>query len=200
MSNMTKGSLGELSQAANMGLAEAFMSADTIILVDTSGSMQDRDDIAETVGMFGTPQYGQKYGPTRYERACAELIKLQANLSGRIAVMSFSSHTVYCPGGVPDFLQGGTNIAEALRFVHIADGVVDRFVLISDGEPQEPEAALAEARKFTTPISTIFIGSEGGPGQAFLKRLADASGGTAQTIQQAGLLAEKIEVLMLTAA
>jgi hypothetical protein len=183
MTAITKGSLSALANGANVGLAEAFMSADTIIIVDTSGSMDSRDGD----------------GFTRYERACSELRQLQANLSGRIAVISFSSGVQFDPGGVPTFHGGGTNMAEALRYVHIADGLVDRFILISDGEPDSAQDALVEAKKFTTRIDTIYIGAEGGHGAAFLKKLAAASGGTAQSIKQAGLLAEKIEVLMLTA-
>lgn len=184
MSNIVKGSLSQLAQASNMGLAEAFLSADTIILVDTSGSMASTDGDSQT----------------RYDRACQELTKLQANLAGRIAVIAFSSGPQFCPGGVPTFFGFGTNVAEVLKYVYVADGVVDRFILISDGHPDDEQAALDKAKKFTTKIDTVYIGPEGGHGQGFLKRLAAASGGKAQTIQQAGLLAEKIEVLMLAAA
>lgn len=180
--SIVKGSLSQLAQASNVGLAEAFMTADTIILVDTSGSMDNTDPGCQK---------------TRYQLACQELKKLQAHLAGRIVVISFSTGAQFCPGGVPAYIGMYTDVAEALRFVHVADGVVDRFILISDGHPDSEYEALAEAEKFTTRIDCIYIGPEGGSGHGFLKRLADASGGKAQTIQQAGLLAEKIEVLML---
>lgn len=182
--SIVPGSLSALAQGANVGLAEAFMSADAIILVDTSGSMSAHDDDRQS----------------RYSRACKELKQLQANLSGRIAVVSFSCQAQFDPGGVPTNHGGGTNMAEALRYVHLADGLVDRFILISDGEPNSAQDALTEAKKFTTRIDTIFIGPEGGAGAEFLKRLAAASGGTSQTIKQAGLLSERIEVLMIGAA
>lgn len=184
MTQLVKGSLGQIAAAGSMGLAEAFMSADAVILVDTSGSM------AETDGA----------GSTRYKRACAELTRLQANLAGRIAVVAFSREVEFCPGGIPTFFGGGTDVAAALRFVHVADGVVDRFILISDGEPQSESDAMREARRFATKIDTIYIGPEGGAGADFLRRLAAASGGTSATIKGAALLGEKIERLMLAGA
>lgn len=184
MTHIVKGSLSAIAQAANSSLAEAFMHADTVILVDTSGSMEDRD---------GTHQ-------TRYDRACTELRRLQANLEGRIAVISFSTAAEFCPGGVPTFQRGGTMIGRALEFIHIADGCVDRFILISDGEPQDETEAMAWARQFTTKIDTLFIGDESAAyGPAFLKRLAAASGGTSATIKTAQL-SERIERLMLVGA
>jgi Mg-chelatase subunit ChlD len=184
MSNIVIGSVAALAKQANVGLAEAFMSADTIILLDCSGSMHANDDDRSS----------------RYERACKELEKLQANLQGRIALIAFNNDAHYCPGGAPIPARGGTNVTGALQFVFVADGCVDRFVLISDGEPNDEASALTEARRFTTRIDCIFVGPEGGPGADFLKRLAAASGGTSQTIKGASLLSERIEVLMLTGA
>lgn len=175
------GSLSQMATAGNKSLAETFMNADTLIIVDTSGSMASTD---------GTDQ-------TRYSRACDELKKLQANLQGRIAVIAFSNVTQFCPGGVPTNFGQGTNMAEALDYIKPADGVVDRLILISDGEPSDPDRVLASAAKFETPISCIFIGQEGSDGAEFLRRLAKASGGSAQTIAQAGLLSERVEQLML---
>lgn len=185
MTNIVKGSLSAIAQAANTSLAEAFMHADTVIIVDTSGSMASRD--------HGDSQ-------TRYERACKELATLQANLQGRIAVIAFSNEVEFCPGGVPTFFGGGTQMAKALKFAHVADQAVDRFILISDGEPHDETETLKQAKRFKTKIDCIFVGAEGSAGAEFLKRLAAASGGTSQAIKGASLLSERIEVLMLTAA
>ena len=181
---MTKGSLSDLAAQHGGSLAEAFLSADTIILVDTSGSMASRDGDTQT----------------RYDRACAELAQLQANLAGRIAVMAFSTDVKFCPGGVPHYYGLGTDMVKALEFVRPADGLVDRLILISDGEPDQALATLALAAKFETQIDCIFIGPEVSPGADFLRRLAKASGGTSQAIAQASLLSERIERLMLAGA
>jgi hypothetical protein len=197
MSNIIKGSLNAIARDKNMGLAEAFLTADTVILVDTSGSMEQRDEVAS---MFGSPERRTAgSGLSRYQRACDELAKLQANLEGRIAVISFSTTSMFCPDGTPFNLRGGTNLAGALEFVQVADGVVDRFIVISDGWPDDAEKALAVAKKFTTTIDTIFIGPPGDSGEDFLRRLAAASGGQSMNIKTAQI-AEKVERLMLNAA
>jgi hypothetical protein len=195
------GSLGAIAAQSGATLAQSFMQADAIVIVDTSSSMgePDADGPARPAytaswdkGFQPRPQTGR----TRYQAACDELAKLQASLPGRIAVVSFSTTVQFCPGGVPTNLQGGTNMAEALAFVRPADGCGMTFFLISDGEPHDPDRTLAEARKFSDPITTIFVGS--GPGAAFLARLAALTGGTSTTKQIpqlaahiGGLLAEK---------
>lgn len=186
MSSIIKGSLTAITKDKNIGLAEAFLNADTVILVDTSGSMADRD-------------YVDGDTSTRYERACRELTKLQNNLEGRIAVISFSTTAMFCPDGKPYNLCAGTNLAEALRFVCVADGVVDRFIVISDGYPDDGQSALAEARKFTTAIDTIYIGEPGSSGEDFLKRLAQAHRGQSSTLQGGINIAKNVERLMLAA-
>ena len=185
MTAIIAGSLTAMARQGNVGLAEAFLSADTVILVDTSGSMNTIDDRADR--------------RTRYERACAELARLQRGLAGRIAVISFSTTARFCPAGVPVYQGGGTNLAGALQFVHIADGVVDRFIVISDGCPDHAEKALQVAAQFTTPINTIFIGQPGDGGADFLRRLAGVRGGQSMTIATAQI-AERVERLMLGAA
>lgn len=157
------GSLGAIAAQRGASLATSFMQADVIVLVDTSASMGERDVAGET------PR-------TRYRAACDELKKLQASLPGRIAVVSFSSTVQFCPGGVPTNLGGGTYMDTALAYVRPADGCGMQFFLISDGEPHDEAATLAEARKFSDPIQTVFVGN--GPGAAFLAKLATLTGGT----------------------
>ena len=186
MTALVKGSLSAMARQGNVGLAEAFLNADTVILVDTSGSMNVSD--------------GRDDRRSRYERACDELARLQGSLQGRIAVISFSTTALFCPAGTPAYLGGGTNLAGALEFVQIADGVVDRFIVISDGQPDNEGKALKVAAQFTTTIDTIFIGAPGSAGADFLRRLAAARGGQAVTIAGAARLAERVERLLLGAA
>lgn len=171
-----RGSLQAIAQQEGQSLAESFLSADAIILVDVSGSMS------------GTP----------YEQACQELAKLQRDLPGKIAIIAFSDTTEFAPSGVPRFISGGTDLAGALRFVHVADGCNIRFVVISDGYPNDPEGTLREARKFQSRIDTVYIGPEGGEGEAFLRKLAQASGGQSST-NKVHQIAERVERLLLTA-
>ena len=117
------GSLGAIARQENKSLAETFVSCDVICIVDTSGSMASCDS---------------RGGLSRYDVACQELAQLQANLPGKIGVISFSSTVMFCPGGKPDYLGGGTDLAQALRFTKVADFEGMRFIIISDGDPSDP--------------------------------------------------------------
>ena len=157
------GSLQAITLQNNRSLAETFVSCDVIVLVDTSGSMGSRDS---------------RGGQSRYDVACQELAQLQANLPGKIGVISFSGNTVFCPGGVPTNLNGGTNLQGALEFVKVADLPGMRFIVISDGYPDDAEGALQIARQFRSRIDTIYVGpEEDKSGRDFLARLANCKGG-----------------------
>jgi len=176
------GSLLDVSAKNGTSLAESFISADAIIMVDVSGSMHDH--LAEG---------------TRYDKACSELKRLQADLPGKIAVVAFSSHVEFLPAGFPVFQGGMTRMAECLNFCHVADAIKGmRFIMVSDGCPDNAESALAAAKKYQNKIDCIFIGPEDDyAGRGFLDRLASATGGKSQLRANANLLAEKIETLLL---
>jgi len=169
------GSLAAVAQANKQSLAQTFVGAEVVVIIDTSGSMDSKDS---------------RGGRSRYNVACEELAALQAGLPGRIAVISFSEQVVFCPSGTPTFFGNSTDMAAALRFAKVADVPGMRFILISDGEPNDSRAALAEAAKFRNRIDVVYVGPENMPlGRAFLQQLAAASGGQAVTADRAvGLL------------
>lgn len=173
---LVPGSLQAIAKQHNQSIAETFLGADAIILVDVSGSMS------------GSP----------FDQACGELHKLQADLPGKVAVIGFSDAPEFAPSGRPRFSSGGTDLARALAFVHVADGCDVRFIVISDGYPNDPEAALREARKFESRIDCVFIGPEGDSGAEFLRKLAAASGGQ-YSKNQVGEVAERAKQLLLAA-
>ena len=182
---LVKGSLGQIAQQSGQSLAQTFIGAEVVVIVDTSGSMGTEDS-------FG--------GRSRYEQACRELETLQANLPGRIAVMSFSSHIEFCPNGKPRDLRGSTDLEGALKFCKPADipGAM-RFIVISDGAPDDPNAALRVARTYQNKIDTIYVGPEGGHGLDFLRQLAAASGGSHVTAATAQSLAAGVQKLLAAA-
>lgn len=180
MSAIVKGSLGALSQQNGASLAESFLSADAIVVVDVSGSMDTRD---------------AEGGRQRYEVACEELRKLQERIPGKVAVVAFSGEARFAPSGLPPFIGGGTNLAGALRFVKPADGTV-RFVVVSDGQPDDSAAVLKVARAFSSPIDTVYIGPPDGPGEQFLAELARASRGQHATADRGFRLAEKVQLML----
>jgi hypothetical protein len=178
------GSIGAIAKQEGKSLAETFINADVIVIVDTSGSMSEEDS------------RGNK---SRYDVACEELATLQASLPGKIGVFAFSSSTIFCPGGQPPYLGAKTNLVGALQFVKVADVANMRFIVISDGEPDDPDKALKIASTYKNRIDVIYVGNETfGYGRAFLQKLAEASGGQAVTADRAKELAPTIQKLLLS--
>jgi len=160
------GSLQDIAQRSGRPIAETFLSVDALVMVDTSGSM----DMHDCQG-----------NRSRYDLACEQLIRLQRDLPGKVGVISWSSHAIFDSGGIPTFLQGGTDLAGVLKFVKPADGTSIKLILISDGEPDygSQQACLDLAKQFKSHVQTIYIGPEDGSGRDFLRRLAEATGGQA---------------------
>jgi len=180
--HIVKGSLSDVAKSTNTSLAESFLSADVIVLVDTSSSMENRDAPG---------------GLSRYDAACKELATLQATIPGKVAVISFSSSTVFCPNGQPFNLGGGTDLEEALKFAKIADVPDMRFIVISDGQPNSEDDTLKIARTYTNKIDTIFCGDKDDQrGRRFLERLAKIGGGQAVTADRVSQLSNKVQLLL----
>ena len=183
---ITKGSIADIMNKENVSLAESFLSCDCIILFDVSGSMENKD---------GT-------GTSRFDRGIKELKDLQALLPGKVAIVQFADKVDFMPGGVPImYISGlGTNMTAALKYIKIADDIPGmRFIIISDGEPNNALTALAEAAQFQNPLDTIFIGPEDDQwhdnGRSFLTQLASRSGG--QPVQSAAEnIKEEVQLLL----
>jgi len=184
--SIVPGSISAVAQREGASVAETFGNASTIILADTSGSMGARDS---------------RDRQSRYDVLLQELAALQAKMSGKIAVLNFSSTARWSPGGQPEFLGGNTDLAGALRFGKIADTAGRRFIVISDGSPDDEQAALKIAATYQSKISTVYVGPENGygsSGKGFLERLAAASGGQSATADRVMELAATVEALLLT--
>src|SRR5262245_7320223 len=186
MSNsLVYGSLQDVALKLGKSVAHTFLTVDALVLVDTSGSM----DMPDCPG-----------GRRRYDVACEQLIRLQRELPGKVGVISWSSHAIFCPGGIPTFLEGGTDLVNALKFVKHADGTSIKLILISDGEPDygSDRAVIDLASQFKSKISTIYVGPEDGHGRDFLRRLADATGGQAvsQSVKDIANLQQTVTKLL----
>jgi hypothetical protein len=180
---LVTGSIGAISQRTGASLAETFVNADVVILVDVSGSMSDTDS---------------RGGRSRYDVACEELAILQNGNPGKIAVLAFSNNTIFVPTGQPPLLGGGTDLAGALKFAKMADTGDMRFVVISDGEPADQGTALSEAAQYKGRIDVVYVGPEERPsGREFLRRLAALKGGQTVTADKAQQLASKTQTLLL---
>lgn len=176
------GSISDIAMSNKQSIAVTFVGADCVVIVDTSGSMGANDSTG---------------GKSRYEVACKELAALQANMPGKIAVLSFASTVMFCPDGKPLFIGGGTDLTHALKFAKIADIPPIRFFVISDGQPDDPRSAIAVAGTYKNTISVIYVGPEQFPnGRDFLEQLAKASGGEIVTADRVNALAEKFTRLL----
>jgi Mg-chelatase subunit ChlD len=178
------GSIADVAAKSGTSLAETFINCDAVVLIDVSGSMDAPDS---------------RDRRTRYDVALEELAALQQALPGKIAVIAFSSWPVFVPGGQPPFLAGGTDLAAALQFAKVADVPSGdmRFFIISDGEPDSRDVALAVARTYHNRIDTIYVGPESYPlGRAFLQQLATASGGQSVTADRVQELARVTQQLL----
>jgi len=173
--SIVPGSISAVAQREGKSIAQTFADADIIAITDTSGSMSATDS---------------RDNQSRYQVLLQELAKLQAEMEGQIAVLNFSARASWSPGGQPEFLGGGTNLAGALRFAKIADAPGRRFFVISDGCPDNEQAALVVAQTYTAPINCVYVGPAdgfGASGKAFLERLAAASGGQSATANRVEL-------------
>ena len=175
------GSLADIAAKSGGSLAESFVDAEIIDICDCSGSMSTHDS---------------RDNQSRYDVACQELAALQAKRPGKHMIISFSSWPQFRPGGhLPD-PSGSTDLAGALKFARLADLDGMQFFVISDGQPDSEQDAMAEAQQFKQKISCIYVGPEGGRGELFLALLADASGGQFATAATAIELAATVELLL----
>ncbi len=181
--NIIPGSISAVAQSTGKPIAVLFSEAEVVTIVDVSGSMSS---------------YDSRNGKSRYTIACEELAQIQKNRPGKVAVIAFSSTALFCPGGIPAFEMGGTNLANALRYAKIADVPGMNIIVISDGEPDSEREALAVATTYKNKISTIYCGPENKPyGREFLNQLAKATGGSSLASDRAMELGKTIETLLL---
>lgn len=84
------------------------------------------------------------------------------------------------PGQRP---AGNTDMAAGFRHLQTLLPKPAVVVLISDGEPNNPDDAVQEALKLHIPVNIIFMGDKGSQGEAFMMRLATLTGGKEFTAQ-----------------
>ncbi len=161
---VVKGSIMSMSTRGNKTLAEAIVESELMCAVDVSGSMN-------------TPDAND--GQQRYAAACNELARIQSTFPGKVLIIPFSDKAYFEPSGFPPYMGSGTNMVAALEMLHMADDSGIKLVLISDGFPDNDEETLRMARKFRSPIHTVFIGVRGSAGHMFMEQLAKLTGGIA---------------------
>ena len=178
------GSLSAIAAKNNISLAESFMSADLILVLDCSGSMYAQD----------AP--GNK---TRWQVATEHLERLQKENQGKIALICFADYTIFSPAGFPVDCGGSTNLSSALNYILPADDTGIKILIVSDGSPNSPEECLKIAKQFKTSISTLYCGPETDHerGRKFLEELARCTGGKSVKSDAPGELFTQAETYLL---
>lgn len=181
--SIIQGSQQDLANQQGKPLAESFLSAEMLIILDNSGSM----------GMSDTPQR-----ITRVELAQQHLTTLQGKHHGKVALICFADKVEYSPSGYIIPVGGSTDLTSALQFAKMADGIGLKILLISDGSPNNQDSALRVARTYESKIDVIYCGSETSThGHDFLQRLAAVTGGQFFKSENAGELLDNAETLLL---
>jgi uncharacterized protein with von Willebrand factor type A (vWA) domain len=174
-----EGSLQDAATKQGISIQEAFMQCEIVVILDQSGSMDERDT---------------RDGRSRFEVADDELAKIQAGYPGKVALVCFSDTPEFIFSGIPNRIGRGTDMAKALRFAKIADGAC-QIVIVSDGEPDSERETLDVARTYDYPINTIYIGRDR-DGQRFLDELARATGGKRFVAPKPGELGAGVVALL----
>lgn len=147
----TSRSLAELKSVIVKARAES--NRRTILICDCSGSMSEHVDA------------GQR-----------RIDVLRNAINGTKAeIISFNSSAFVT--SIPAEPGGGTNMAGALDFAAPMTAGDAEVILLSDGEPDDVQAAYDAAARFPKPLKTIFCGSSRSRGEAILQQIAVLSGG-----------------------
>lgn len=127
--------------------------AAVVILADVSGSMAG----------------------ARIARLGDELRRLWPEINARLLAFSFEARWVDGPAGLPRPM-GNTDLEAALLLA--ASVWPSEVIVISDGLPDDQDAAIRAANQVPGIISVLFVGDDGDvEGAAFMRRLAAVGGG-----------------------
>jgi len=170
---LVTGSFADVQRTTGAGLVKSWLKVEALLLVDVSGSMESRDA-------------GEGGRERRVDVARREVAKLQKKLPGKLAIVPFHSDAAWAPEGRLPEPGGSTDLAGALEYVRdllgeSLEGL--KLIVVSDGSPDSQEDAIAQAvvvKGAGATISTVYVGPDHQAGPEFLKRLAQAAGGSSE--------------------
>lgn len=139
--------------------AEIVAKQGVVFLLDISGSMQERVEGKRKIDHLRDVM--QAYRDTR--QVCF-------------------SHHVWETNKIPE-PQSNTDMAQGFSYLQTLAPHPNLVVLVSDGEPDNPSDAEAQALALHIPVNIIFIGMKGSYGEVFMLRLAQLTGGKVHTVQ-----------------
>ncbi len=127
------------------------------LLIDVSGSMGDH----------------MRNGKTRISGLTDVVNDLRKE--GKIRLIAFGGEGAYLTDMVPR-ASGGTPLHQAIDLARTTGA--GRAIVISDGQPNDGQAAMDAARAFGGQLDVVFVGDPGEGGESFLRELAQLTGGT----------------------
>ena len=151
----------------------------SFLLIDCSGSMSEkmrngrerisglREVVSQVQSQKQVPMVA--FGPRMVEGKPVTYDMIYSGEADRLQALPWGFVTE-----VPD-PGGNTPLKEAIEFARVQGA--GRLVVISDGEPGDPQGCMEAARMFGGRIDVIFVGDEGDMGSIFLERLAESTGG-----------------------
>lgn len=145
-------------------LVRAKTSTEAILLLDVSGSMR-------------WPMRNGKMKIDGLRQAVKEITSEHSDVK-MVAFGGDGDGAIRFVNAVPD-PNGSTPLTQAIDFCK--DNKAGHLVVVSDGMPDNPNSALEAAARFGGRIDIIFVGNPGEAGEDFLRRLAEATGGTSFT-------------------
>lgn len=160
MADLVRSSLDKSLRAKTLSdLVRVRGGEEVYLLVDTSGSMD-----------AGHPM---KNGRAPID-ALRDVVK-DIQTKRPVKLIAFGDEGAFATSTVPD-ARGGTPLHRAIDLAKQLN--VSRCIVLSDGIPDDTNAAMESARAFGGQIDVVYIGDPGGRGERFLKQLAESTGGT----------------------
>lgn len=135
-------------------------SDEVLVVCDLSGSM------VESIGGLNVSKF------RHLEIAVADIRKRFP----KIRVIGFHSIAFEINSPNLPLPTGGTDLARALDFAR--QWKPRKTIIISDGLPDDPDAAQGSANRLTGVVDTIYCGPDGHPAIEFLRSLSNSTGGT----------------------
>jgi len=164
---VVKAETGMVRSKFERTLAKMEGSQDTVLVLDTSGSMQEHGATGERrIDALRSVVYGIRSRGTAFRQL---IFNTDSEWSDIITEPT-----------------GGTNLAEAFDACRAAGA--KHVILVSDGEPDDPTAALHAAKQLGCPIDVFYVGPEGhASAQDFMKSLAKTTGASVGSVSFAEL-------------
>lgn len=199
-----KGSLADMMKVTGQSLPDLMTNVQAVVVVDLSGSMEERLPIDSTMPVPASMNYGSYI--TKADLAGVQLKQLQEDHAGAIAVFTFSEECIMVPSGnlkdvsVQDGMWRGTRFLSIVNnpYIHRLNRAGKKTIIISDGAAYERDEDLLAAFAGWKSLYTIYIGDGGmaDEGAKLLKKLSDATHG-ANSINKPASWVKVVEPLLL---